>query len=150
MKIRDANHYRRMFNEGDPSVGNSLAARAFITAHPDVDYRAAYHYFDNRFHEATPARVILNLMDRPASGLPEGLRGDAAARRPGRPSEINDAVEIRATLARTDVTRAAEIGGGNVSLGVRTAIRAYPISGHTTENRTPARHSPKKRSTPSE
>jgi len=87
----------------------------------------------------------VELMDRPSSGLPRDVRPNAPPRRPGRPSEIADAVEIRATISRGDVARAATIGDGNVSLGVRTAVRAYPLSGQTTENPPTARHSPRKR-----
>lgn len=43
----------------------------------------------------------------------------------GRPAEIADARRVNVTLDPATIERAKEIGAGNVSQGIRTAVAAY-------------------------
>ncbi|MBP8130255.1 MAG: hypothetical protein KA184_11815 [Candidatus Hydrogenedentes bacterium] len=72
-KVRDAEHYRRMFSRGDPTVGASLAARALCAAHPGADRENATRYFLKRHPQGVPAVEVLRLMNCAPSRLPEGV-----------------------------------------------------------------------------
>lgn len=73
-KVRDADHYRRMFERGSPSVGASLAARALCTAQPGADRENAIRYFQARHPHGVPADEVLRLMNCAPSKLPKGVR----------------------------------------------------------------------------
>lgn len=52
------------------------------------------------------------------------LRGEEVAARPGRPVVMGDGEPVTVYLGAAQVTRAAELGDGNVSAGVRYALDA--------------------------
>jgi hypothetical protein len=140
-----------MFSEGDPSIGNSLAARAICTAHPALDYRATYHYLEAEFHDAAPARSILRLMDLPIERLADLIAPHAArfgphgAISPMTPAEFRD-LRLRLGVSQRVLGELLGIGHNEVShkeRGTRpitvcqaTALRALAADRHPRNEQT--------------